>query len=89
MEQNQDLSYGRMSRAPSRPTKGRTSKQSSKPSSVLRNRPPRCLRLTKKAGPMQITIWETDGASHIEFLTLNGGAYPSKSQAGRYNKTNV
>ena len=81
MEQNQDLSYGRMCRGPSPQTKGRTSKQSSKPSSVLRNRPPRCLRLTKKAGPMLITIWETDGASRIEFLTLNGGAYPKGENA--------
>ena len=30
---------------------------------------------------MQITIWETDGASHIEFLTLNGGAYPKGENA--------
>ena len=81
MEQNQDLSYGRMCRGPSPQTKDRTSRQSSKPSSVLRNRPPRCLRLTKKAGPMQITIWETDGASRIEFLTLNGGAYPKGENA--------
>lgn len=30
---------------------------------------------------MQITIWETDGASRIEFLTLNGGAYPKGENA--------
>lgn len=35
----------------------------------------------KKAGPMQITIWETDGASHIEFLTRSGGAYPKGENA--------
>ena len=81
MEQNQDLSYGRMCRGPSPQTKDRTSKPFSKPSSVLRNRPPRCLHLTKKAGPMQITIWETDGASRIEFLTRSGGAYPKGENA--------
>lgn len=30
---------------------------------------------------MLITIWETDGASRIEFLTLNGGAYPKGENA--------
>ena len=81
MERNHDSSSGRTSRAPSRQTKGRTSRQSSNPSSALRNRPPRCLRLIKKAGPTLITIWETDGASRIEFLMRRGGAFPNEENA--------
>ena len=27
---------------------------------------------------MRITIWETDGASRIEFLMHNGGAFPKE-----------
>ena len=78
MEKNQDLSCGRMCQGPSPQTKGRTSKQSSKPSSVLKNRPPRCLRLRRKDGPTLTTTWETDGASRIEFLMRNGGAFPKE-----------
>lgn len=78
MEKNQDLSCGRMCQGPSPQTKGRTSKQSSKPSSVLKNRPPRCLRLRRKDGPMPTTMWETDGASRIEFLMHSGGAFPKE-----------
>ena len=63
---------------PSHQTKGRTSKQSSKPSSVLKNRPPRCLHLRRKDGPMLTTTWETDGASRIEFLMHNGGGVPQR-----------
>lgn len=81
MEQNQDLSCGRMCQVPSPPTKDKTSKQSSKPSSVLKNRPPRCLRLIKKDGPTLTTIWETDGVSRIEFLMRSGGAYPNAENA--------
>ena len=78
MEKNQDLSCGRMCQGPSPQTKDRTSKQSSKPSSVLKNRPPRCLRLRRKDGPTLTTTWETDGASRIEFLMHNGGAFPKE-----------
>ena len=78
MEKNQDLSCGRMCQGPSPQTKDRTSKQSSKLSSVLKNRPPRCLRLRRKDGPTLTTTWETDGASRIEFLMHNGGAFPKE-----------
>ena len=78
MEKNQDLSCGRMCQGPSLQTRDRTSKQSSKPSSVLKNRPPRCLRLRRKDGPTLTTTWETDGASRIEFLMHNGGAFPKE-----------
>ena len=78
MEKNQDLSCGRMCQGPSHQTKDRTSKQSSKLSSVLKNRPPRCLRLRRKDGPTLTTTWETDGASRIEFLMRNGGAFPKE-----------
>ena len=77
MEKNQDSSCGRMCQGPSPQIKDRTSRQSSKPSSVLKNRPPRCLRLRKRDGRMLTTIWETDGVSHIESLMHSGGAYPS------------
>lgn len=76
--ENQDLSCGRMCQGPSPQTKDRTSKQSSKQSSVLKNRPPRCLRLRRKDGPTLTTTWETDGASRIEFLMHNGGAFPKE-----------
>ena len=46
--------------------------------SVLKNRPPRCLRLRRKGGPTQTTTWETDGASRIEFLMHSGGAFPKE-----------
>ena len=81
MEKNQDLSSGRMCQGPSPQTKDRTSKQSSKPSSVLKNRPPRCLRLRRKDGPTPTTMWETDGASRIELLMHNGGAFPKEENA--------
>ena len=77
MEKNQDLSCGRMCQGPSPQTKDRTSRQSSKPSSVLKNRPPRCLRLRKRDGRMLTTIWEMDGVSRIESLMHSGGACPS------------
>ena len=32
----------------------------------------------KKGWPDETTIWETDGASHIESLMRSGGAYPSE-----------
>lgn len=38
----------------------------------------RCLRLRRKDGPTLITTWETDGASRIEFLMHNGGAFPKE-----------
>ena len=78
MEKNQDLSCGRMCQGPSPQTKDRTSKQSSKQSSVLKNRPPRCLHLRRKDGPTLTTTWETDGASRIEFLMHSGGAFPKE-----------
>ena len=81
MERNHDSSSGRTSRVLSRQAKGLTSRQSSNPSSALRNRPPRCLRLIKKAGPTLITIWETDGASRIELLMRRGGAFPNEENA--------
>ena len=80
MEKNQDLSSGKTCRGPSPRTKDRTSKRCLKQSSVLRNRPPRCLRLKKGDGQTQTTMWETDGQSRIEFLMRNGGAFPREEQ---------
>ena len=80
MEKNQDLSSGKTCRGPSPRTKDRTSKRCLKQSSVLRNRPPRCLRLKKGGGQTQTTMWETDGQSRIEFLMRNGGAFPREEQ---------
>ena len=36
------------------------------------------LRLRRKDGPMPTTMWETDGASRIEFLMHSGGAFPKE-----------
>ena len=80
MEKSQDLSSGKTCREPSPPTKDRTSRRSLKQSSVLKNRPPRCLRLIKGDGQTQTTMWETDGQSRIEFLMRNGGAFPREEQ---------
>ena len=80
MAKNQDLSSGKMSRGPSPQTKDRISRRCLKQSSVLKNRPPRCLRLKKENGPMQTTMWETDGQSAIESLTRNGGVFPNEEQ---------
>ena len=74
MERNQDLSAGRMSPALSPATKEKISGRSLKPSSALKNRPPRCLRLVKKAGPTPTIMWETDGQPHTESLMHSGGA---------------
>ena len=80
-EKNQDLSSGKTCRGPSPPTKGRTSKPSSKRSSGSKNRKRhRCLRLKKTDGPTPTVTWETDGAWHTAFLTLNTGASPNEGQ---------
>lgn len=78
MENTQDILSLRTCLDCSQANKVRISEKSSKKSSTLKNRPPRCLRLRKKAGPMPTTIWETDGASHIESLMRSGGAYPKE-----------
>ena len=63
------------------PTKGRTSKPSSKRSSGSKSRKRhRCLRLKKADGPTPTVTWETDGAWHTAFLTLNTGASPNEGQ---------
>ena len=81
MEKNQDLSSGKTCRGPSPPTKGRTSKPSSKRSSGSKNRKRhRCLRLKKADGPTPTVTWETDGAWHTAFLTLGTGASPNEGQ---------
>ena len=80
MERNHDGSAGRTSRAPSPQTKAGTSRQSSKRLSVLKSRPPKCLRLVKKAGPGQTTMWVSDGALHTEYLMHNGGVSPNAEQ---------
>ena len=81
MEKNQDLSSAKTCRGPSPPTKGRTSKPSSKKSSGSKNRKRhRCLRLKKADGPAPTVTWETDGAWHTAFLTLNTGASPNEGQ---------
>jgi hypothetical protein len=38
---------------------------------------PKCLRLIKTDGRTPTASWETDGALHTEFLTLNTGECPS------------
>ena len=76
MERDQDLSAGRMSPALSPATKEKISGRSLKPSSALKNRPPRCLRLVKKAGPTPTIMWETDGQPHTESLMHSGGECP-------------
>ena len=62
MENIRDTASGRTSLAPSVQTAATTSRLSSKRSSVLKNRPPRCLRLVKTDGPTPTYTWEPDGA---------------------------
>ena len=79
--ENQDLLSGKTCRGPSPPTKGRTSKPSSKKSSGSKSRKcHRCLRLKKADGPAPTVTWETDGAWHTAFLTLGTGASPNEGQ---------
>ena len=74
-------SAGKMSPALSPQTPAVTSKQSSKRSSGLSNRKPRCLCLKKADGHTLTAIWETDGALLTEFLTLNSGESPKEENA--------
>ena len=67
--------------APSPQTAVRTSKQSSKRSSVSQSRTPRCLCLKRTDGPMPTATWETDGVLLTEFLTLNSGESPKEENA--------
>ena len=77
----QDTSCGRMSPAPSPQTAVKTSRQSSKRSSALQSRKPRCLCLKKVDGPMPTATWETDGALLTEFSMLNSGEFPNEENA--------
>lgn len=72
------LRFGRMSPEPSAVTVERISEPSSMNLSKSQNRkPPRYLRLIKTDGPMPTASWETDGALHTEFSTLNIGESPN------------
>ena len=78
MVNTQDTSCGRMFPAPSPKTVEKTSKPSSKRSSVSLNRPPRCLCLKKQDGLMPTATWETDGALLTELSMLNIGESPKE-----------
>lgn len=78
MENIQDGFAGRMSPVLSPQTKEKISKLSSKQSSVLSARMPRCLCRKRTAGPMPIYTWETDGVLRTELLTHNIGESPSE-----------
>ena len=81
MENIHDLSCGRMSQGLSPQTKARTSKPSSKRSSALSVREPRCLCLKRTDGLMPTYTWERDGALHTELSMLNTGESPSEDAA--------
>ena len=68
---------GRMFLEFSAPARAATSSASSKKSSVLWFRKPRCLRLTVTAGPMPTYTWATDGALRTELLMRNGMEFPN------------
>ena len=72
---------GKMSRAPLVPIPAGTSKQSSKQSSALPSRKPRCLCLRKTDGHTLTAIWETDGALLTELSTANIGVCPNAENA--------
>ena len=77
MVNTQDTSCGRMSPAPSPQTAVKTSKPSSKRSSVSQSRTPRCLCLKKADGLTQTHTWETDSALLTELSMLNIGESPN------------
>ena len=81
MENSRDGSAWRMFPVPSLQTKARTSGQSSKRSSALSARMPRCLCLKKTDGLTPTYTWETDGALRTELLTHNIGESPSEDAA--------
>ena len=58
-----------------------TSRPSSKRSSGLSNRAPRCLCLRKTDGPTPTATWETDGALLTELSTVNIGVCPNVENA--------
>ena len=58
-------------------TKEPTSKPSSKRSSALPSRAPRCLRLKTESGPMPTATWETDGALLTELSMRNISELPN------------
>ena len=81
MEKNRDSSLSRMSQDCSQAKEARTSKRSSKRSSVSKSQKRRrCLRLKKGSGPTPTAIWETDGVWHTEFSMRNTGASPNEEQ---------
>ena len=74
-------SAGKMSPALSPQTPATTSRPSSKRSSGLSNRMPRCLCLRKIDGPTPTATWETDGALLTELSTVNIGVCPNAENA--------
>ena len=78
MEDVRDMPCGRMLLEHSAPTKATTSRQSSKPSSALKKKELRCLRLKKADGQKPTYYWETDGAWLTELSTASTGAFPKE-----------
>ena len=77
----QDGSVGRMCLGPTRPIKEKTSNLSSKRSSALQSRMPRCLCLKRHDGPTPTFTWETDGALRTALSMRNTGEFPSEDAA--------
>ena len=78
MENIQGLSYGRMSPALSPPTKGRTSRQSSKRSAPSKAKVFLFLDLQRGSGQTQEILWEMDFPLRGVSLTHNFGESPSE-----------
>lgn len=77
MDNIQGTQSGKMSPVHSRRIKEKTSKQSSKRSSVSKNRIPRCLYLKKDDSHTLTSIWETDGAWLTELSMRNISESPN------------
>ncbi|WP_326160678.1 hypothetical protein [Heyndrickxia oleronia] len=77
MDNIQGTQSGKMSSVHSRRIKEKTSKQSSKRSSVSKSRTPRCLYLKKDDGHTLTSIWETDGVWVTELSMRNISESPN------------
>ena len=73
---DQDIWSGKMSPAPSAPTKGKTSQQSLKKQSVSQSRKPPLFLCLKKDGPQQDASWENAGALLGEYSMHSFGEHP-------------
>ena len=73
---DQDIWSGKMSPAPSAPTKGKTSQQSLKKQSVSQSRKPPMFLYLKKDGQQQDASWESLGALPGEFSMHSFGEAP-------------